>query len=350
MKNRRQILQIREKVVDATREFLKKEGFLEVTTPILVPALPPESHLEIFSTTLLDRNRRASTRYLITSPEVALKKLICQGIGNCFEITKSFRNTESESSTHSPEFSILEWYRVGGNYMDVMKDVEELILYINKVVTGHWPVIANKNITPGARHGVPLGLTMVNPYSKKNIDLSTPWPRMTIRQTCQKYANFDLNDAFKFEHMKNIFIGKGYKFEEGTTWEQMFDQIFLNEVENKLRDLDTPIILYDYPAQMAMLANKKEEDPRYAKRFEFYIAGLELGDAYDELQDANEQEKRFKEEEKKIKAAGKTEYPTDYEFLEYLKNPGLPKCSGVAIGLDRLVMLFSGCHNIQEVI
>jgi elongation factor P--(R)-beta-lysine ligase len=331
---KKQILQIREKVIDATREFLKKEGFLEVNTSILVPALPAESHLEIFETTLLNRNRQESTRYLITSPEVALKKLICQGIGSCFEITKSFRNTESQSSTHNPEFTILEWYRVGADYMDVMRDVEELILHINFGIRNYELGIRNNNLKIG----------------NKTIDLTTPWPRMTIREALLKYSNFDLDNTFEFKEMKKIFMEKGYKFEENTTWEQMFDQIFLNEVESKLRELTTPIILYDYPASMAMLANKNEDDPRYAKRFEFYIAGLELGDAYDELRDAKEQEKRFKEEEQKIKASGKNQFAVDWEFIEFLKNPGLPKCSGIAIGLDRLVMLFSGCQNIQEVI
>jgi elongation factor P--(R)-beta-lysine ligase len=333
---KKQILQIREKVIDATREFLKKEGFMEVTTPILVPALPAEAHLEIFETTLLDRNRKESTRYLITSPEVALKKLICQGIGSCFEITRSFRNTETQSSTHNPEFSILEWYRLGGDYLDVMKDTEELILHINSSINNYELRITNKqsNIK----------------FKDKIIDLSTPWPRITVRDSLLKYAGFDLNSAFEFEEMKKIFLEKGYKFEENTSWEQMFDQIFLNEVETKLRELETPIILYDYPASMAMLANRNEDDHRYAKRFEFYIAGLELGDAYDELRDPIEQEKRFKDEEAKIKASGKNQYSIDWEFIEFLKNPGLPKCSGIAVGLDRLVMLFSGCQNIQEVI
>lgn len=336
MKTKKQILQIREKVLDRARAFLKKEGFLEVTTPILVPSLPAESHLEVFITTLLDRSRRKSTRYLTTSPEVALKKLLCQGVGSCFEITKSFRNTEDKSSTHNPEFTILEWYRVDADYMDVMKDVEELILHINSRITSYELRIKNKNSK--------------SKYGNKTIDLSIPWPRMTIREALLKYSGFDLNDAFEFEQMKKIFLKKGYKFESGTTWEQMFDQIFLNEIESKLKELTTPIILYDYPAAMAMLANKKKDDARYAKRFELYIAGLEIGDAYDELRDAKEQEKRFKEEEKKIKELGKTEYAIDFEFIEYLKNPGLPKCSGIAVGIDRLVMLFSGCQNIQEVI
>lgn len=345
MKTKKQILQIREKIVDATREFLKKEGFLEVSTPILVPTLPAESHLEIFETTLLDRNRKKSKRYLITSPEVALKKLICQGIGSCFEITKSFRNTESQSSTHSPEFMILEFYRVNADYKDLMKDCENLIFYIYRVVTGQCPVNTNNFVGVDPHADKPGGLSL-----QKKIDITPPWPRMSVREAVQKYSGFDLNDAFEFEEMKKIFLKKGYKFENDTTWEQMFDQIFLNEVENKLKELDRPIIIYDYPAGMAMLANKKEGDPRYAKRFEFYIAGLELGDAYDELRDAKEQEKRFKEEAEKIKNSGKTEYDVDWEFIKYLKNPGLPKCSGIAVGIDRLVMLFSGCTNIQDVL
>lgn len=329
MNNKLRILHIREKVVDTIRAFLKKEGFLEVTTPILVPALPAESYIEVFKTKLLDRQRRASTRYLITSPEVALKKLLCQGVGSCFEITKSFRNTETQSSTHNPEFTILEWYRIDADYMDVMKDCENLVIAINQSINPKVPYVLSY---------------------RRSIDITPPWPRISIKAACQKFAHFNLDAAFNFAAMKKIFLSKGYKFEKNITWEQMFDQIFINEVEREIKKMDRPVILYDFPSPMAALAKKKSDNPNYAERFEFYIAGLELGDAYSELQDANEQEERFKNEAKEIKRLGKTEYAIDWEFIKFLKNPGLPRCSGIAVGIDRLIMLFADCGSIQDVL
>ena len=336
MKDKLQILQIREKVVDAIRAFLKKEKFLEVTTPILVPALPIESYIEIFETTLLDRQRRPSTRYLTTSPEVALKKLLCQGVGSCFEITKSFRNTETQSLTHNPEFTILEWYRVNADYTDVMKDCENMILAINKKINPHNPFI--------------LSYQIPNTKYKIQLDLTPPWPRISIKDACQKFAHYDLDAAFDFSAMKKIFLAKGYQFEKNTTWEEMFDQIYINEIETEIKKINRPVILYDFPAAMGALAKKKKNNPNYVERFEFYIAGMELGDAYSELQDANEQEARFKNEMKEIKRKGKTEYKTDWEFIKALKSPGLPRCSGIAVGVDRLVMLFADCASIQDVL
>ncbi len=336
MKTRLQILKIREQVIDAIRYFLKKEGFLELTTPILVPALPAESYLEIFETQLLDRQRHASTRYLITSPEVALKKLLCLGIGSCFEITKSFRNTETQSSTHNPEFTILEWYRVNADYKEVMKDCENLIIAINKVINPKTTFFINCRLQTAD--------------GKLLINLTPPWPRISIKDACQKFAHFNLDAAFDFAAMKKVFLKKGYKFEKDTTWEEMFDQIFINEVERKIKTMKTPVILYDYPAPIAALAKKKKDDPNYAERFEFYVAGLELGDAYSELQDAEEQEERFKKEMAEIKRLGKTEYTIDWEFIKALKSPGLPRCSGIAVGIDRLIMLFADCGSIQDVL
>jgi EF-P lysine aminoacylase GenX len=330
--NKLYILQIREKVVDAIRSFLKSAGFLEVTTPNLVPALPAESYYDVFETKLLDRQRNPSMRYLTTSPEVALKKLLVRGIGNCFEITKSFRNTETQSSTHNPEFTILEWYRVNADYMDVMKDCENLIMEINKKVNPYAPFqISSADLAD-------------------QIDITPPWPRISIKDACQKFAHYNLDAAFDFDAMKKIFVKKGYKFEKNTTWEQMFDQIFMNEVDREIKKMNRPVILYDFPTAMGALAKKKKNNPNYVERFEFYMAGLELGDAYSELQDAKEQEDRFKNEVKKITRLGKNKYEIDWDFIKALKSPGLPRCSGIAVGIDRLVMLFADCDNIQEVL
>jgi lysyl-tRNA synthetase class 2 len=307
---------IREKVVRAIRSFFEKEKFHEIETPILIPHPPAESYLDVFETTLLDRKRRPIKAYLSTSPEVPLKKLMVAGLGNCYSITKSFRNTETQSNLHNPEFTILEWYRKGADYFDIMKDCENLLR-----------AIAPKLI-----------------YQGKTINLSSPWERITVAEAFKKYADVDF-DAF-FENAPAIATKKGYSVEAKTTWEELYNQIFLNEVESHLGQ-GRPTIVYEFPAAMAALAKKKESDPRFAERFEWYIAGLELGDAYSELTDPDEQEERFKKELKELERLGKTVYDYDHDFIDALK-VGLPKCAGIAVGVDRLVMLLTNTTDIAD--
>ncbi len=310
---------IREKAFTAVREFFAKHSFHEVETPLLIARPPAESYLDIFETTLLDRRRHPKKAYLSTSPEVPLKKLIAAGIGNCYSLTKSFRNMETDSRLHNPEFTILEWYRVGANYMDIMSDCEQLVR-----------AIAGDAIT----------------YQGKTIDLASPWERITVAQAFEKYASISFEDFFV--HAPAIAGQKGYTVEKHTTWEQMYNQIFLNEIEPHLGH-GKPTILYDFPSEMGALAKKKKSDPRFAERFEFYISGLELGDCYSELTDAKEQEDRFNKELLEIKRLGKTPYEYDHDFITALK-VGMPECSGIAVGVDRLIMLLADVTDIADVL
>lgn len=312
---------IREKILTAIRKFFLDRKFHEVETPTLIGHPPAESYLEIFETTLLDRNRNPQKMYLSTSPEVPLKKLLVAGIGNCFSITKSFRNMETQSNLHNPEFTILEWYRVHADYKDIMKDCEELLLFINN---------SAKDLT----------------YQGSRVDLSQPWERLTVAEAFHRWAKVNLDVFLQIEKAKNIASQKGYTVERNTTWEELYNQIFLNEIEPYL-GRGKPTILYEFPAAMGALARKKKSDPRYAERFEFYIEGLELGDCYGELTDWKEQEERFKNEVQELKRLGKTVYDYDHDFIDALK-VGLPPCSGIAIGVDRLVMLFADTKNIQD--
>lgn len=330
---------VRENVIKAIRSFFDNQGFHEVETPLLIAHPPAESYVDVFETTLLDRSRHPTKAYLSTSPEVPLKKLLVAGIGNCYAITKSFRNMETQSTLHNPEFTILEWYRVGvyperpqgrfgANYMDIMKDCEELLLSILHSLNSS--ISSNKRLV----------------YQGKTIDLSPPWERMTVTEAFKKWANVDFDDFLDAATAKKISREKGYHIELNTTWEQIFNQIFLNEIEPRL-GRGKPTILYDFPASMAALAKKKASDPRFAERFEFYIAGLELGDAYSELTDWKEQERRFGRELSELRRLGKTTYDYDHDFIEALK-VGLPKCSGIAVGVDRLIMLFADVTNIAD--
>jgi len=324
---------IREQVIIAIRTFFLNQQFHEVEAPILIAHPPAESYLDVFKTSLFDRNRNATDAYLSTSPEVPLKKLMVAGLGDCYSLTKSFRNMESHSIQHNPEFTILEWYRVGADYRDIMKDCEDLLLFINTYL---------KRSSQGAETKHPETLD----YQGKRVSLSSPWERLTVAAAFKKWAKIGFDEFLDKKIARKIAKKKGYTVEKNTTWEELYNQIFLNEVEPRLGK-GRPTILYEFPGAMGALARKKKSDPRFAERFEFYIEGLELGDCYSELTDWKEQKSRFEKELKEIKRLGKTQYDYDHDFIEALK-VGLPDCSGIAVGVDRLVMLFANAKSIQE--
>ncbi len=315
---------IREKVIKATRAFFDANGFHEVETPILIARPPAESYVDVFETTLLDRSGTPRKAYLSTSPEVSLKKLIVAGLGNCYTLTKSFRNTEMQSRLHNPEFTILEWYRVGADYTAIMRDCEALVHSIYRRLCNDTPFT----------------------YQGKKVDLSPPWQRMTIAESFRAYASLNFDEFLDMDKARDIAAARGYTVEDHSTWEQLYNQIFLNDVEPKL-GRGKPVILYEFPAAMAALARKKKSDPRFAERFELYVEGIELGDAYSELTDAQEQDARFQEEMKTLTRLGKTLYEYDHDFIDALK-VGLPPCAGMAVGVDRLIMLFSDVTDIAD--
>ncbi len=329
-------LLIREKVVEAIRQFFKTRNYHEVEVPLLSSGLIPESYLEVFETTLLDRHRKPQPAFLTPSPELFLKKLLVSGFGSCFSLSKSFRNTENLSDTHNPEFTLLEWYRTGASYTDLMSESENLFKFIYSAVIQKSKIQNQKN----------TAYKII--YQNKTVDLTPPWERITMVEAFKKYADLDLFQILTPEAIVPVAQKKGYTITSTDTWEQIFHQIYLNEVEPNF-GRGKPTIIYDFPSQMAALAKKKPDDPRFAERFEVFIAGLELGDAYSELTDWSEQEERFKSETEERKRLGKIEHPYDQDFLEALKI-GLPKCAGMALGMDRLVMLFANAKNIQDVL
>lgn len=318
---------LREKVIKAIRSFFDKKNFHEVETPTLIRHPAAESYLEIFQTLLLDRNRKETPVYLSTSPELALKKLLVAGIGNCYALTKSFRNTEIGDVLHHPEFTILEWYRVGATYMDIMDDCQQFIIHLATTIQS--PILNFH-------------------YQNMSIDLTLPWSRLSVKDAFKTWAHIDLNEFFDMERAREISKQKGYNINSKNTWEELYNQIFLNEVEPHLGK-NKPVFLCDFPSAMAALAKKSDRDPRYAQRFELYIGGLELGDCYTELTDWKEQKNRFKKELKEIARLGKTQYDYDHDFIGALQ-AGLPACSGIALGVDRLVMFLGDAPSIQDVL
>jgi lysyl-tRNA synthetase class 2 len=287
------VLSAQTRVIDTIRAFFKSQNFLEVFTPILVPVPSCEPNLEVFETQLRTSKGAKRRGFLIMSPEYSIKKLLAQGIGNCFEITKCFRNEEEVSRLHNPEFMMLEWYRVNANYFDIMNDFEKLFLQI---------IGKNSFIYQGTEY-----------------DLTPPWPRISVR------------DAF----------------EGNIPDEENFSADFFNKVEPKLTASRRPAFIYDYPQYQASLA--KINSKGYAERFEVFLAGLELGNCFTELTNAAQQKKRFEKELLERKAAGKTEYPIDEEFIKALEK-GLPEVAGIAVGVDRLVMLAADAPTISDVL
>jgi lysyl-tRNA synthetase class 2 len=287
-------LERRALIYDVIRAFFRSEGFLEVETPLLVPTVAPEKYITPFT---------VNGWFLSTSPEMHMKRLLAAGYTKIFQICHSFRKSE-RGQLHNPEFTMMEWYRVGADYMGIIQDTERLV-----------STLANKLCS---------GLTI--PYQGKKIDLAHPWPRITVRDAFLRSAGWD-----PFTRLD----------------EERFEVDLVEKVIPSF-DAGHPTVLLDYPVAMASLARLRPGSPPVAERAEVFIGGLELANAYSELNDAAEQEERFKQEIEILKREGKRSAVMPQRFLECL--PDLPECGGIALGIDRLVMLFCDAASIDEVI
>jgi len=315
----------RNKINDLVRYFFKKRGFLEVQTPTLVKCAGQEPYLTPIRVNFNDEKNKNYQGFLITSPEYSLKKLLAAGFEKIFEIAKVFRSNETFGGTHNPEFTMLEWYRKNSNYHQIMKDVEELVFFLNKKIN-------HSNY-----------LT----YQKQKIDLTPPWPKISVKKAFLKYANLNLNKLRRLEDFKKNIKNKIY-FSESNDWNDLFYLVFLNEIEPHL-PRERPIIIYDYPLPQASLAKRKNEKSFYAERFEVYIGGLELANAFSELTDANEQYQRFKKEQILRKKMKKIFIPIDNDLIRALKLK-LPPCGGIALGIERLQMLLLNIKDINDLL
>jgi lysyl-tRNA synthetase class 2 len=319
-------LRLRQVVLQGVRDFFAARGFLEIDVPVLVPLPGMEPHLQPVPVALHDLRGQAYQFYLHTSPEYCLKKLLAGGAGNLFAITHAFRDGEV-SELHNLEFSLLEWYRIEANYQDLMRDCEELLL----------------ELAQGLQGAASIG------YGGTKIDLRPPWPRATVAEVMREYAGVEIDGRTTREELAEIAHSKGYREAQADwPWEDIFYLIFLNEVEPRFPK-DRPLILYDYPAPMSALARRKADDPLTAERFELYIGGLELANGFSELTDPLEQRQRLEREREERIRLGRAVYPVDESFLEALEL-GLPESAGIALGIDRLVMLLADAHDIREVL
>jgi len=339
---------LRQQVIDAIKKFFKEDGYLEVETPLLVESPGTEPYLEVFATKMQLLDGSYKQGYLLTSPEYAMKKLLAAGMGNIFQICKSFRNQESLGGSHNPEFTILEWYHTEADYMDVMDDFEQMMRFI-------WQQLSNQ------------GLPNILPEQKIKFqgeiyDLATAYPRFTVAELFEQYLGLNKEELLSIEALRAKALEKGYDlsgleeikkeikneaFQKEMIWEELYNQLFLNEIESQLSKFKQPVFVYDYPASQAALSRKKKDDSRFAERFEVYLAGLELGNAFSELTDAAEQEARLRAELKLRDELGKTKYNLDEDFIEALQ-AGMPETGGIAVGVDRLIMLFADLEDIND--
>ncbi len=337
-------LKTRAQVIDAIRLFFKWQKYLEVETPILVNAPSTESNIDFFQTRISFIDNKKRQAFLISSPEFAMKKLLASYPTNMFQITKSFRNHEGLSSTHNHEFTILEWYHVQADYTNVMVDFENLVKFIFGFINQHISLTYqdNKWQVKGFEKISSVKLT----YLDQEIDLTPPWERLSVKEAFEKYADVDEETLLDKIKLMQKAVAKGYR--QITSWEEAFDQILLNEVEPNLGQ-GRPTILYDYPIQLGAYAQAKKEDPRYAERFEVFINGLELGNAFSEITDVKTQADVMDKDARERQKLGKQLLPIDEDFLVAMTE-GLPKVAGIAVGVDRLVMLFANTDMIENVI
>lgn len=320
----------RAQILNFIRDFFQKKGFLEVQTPILTKNSSTEPYLDPVPVKFSDDKHRVYQGYLITSPEYSLKKLLSLGFQNIFEITKAFRQKEAFGGWHNPEFTILEWYRTKADYCQIMKDTEELICGLVKKL-----------------YRRPYFF-----YQKQEINVSQPWLKISVKQAFQKYAQINLDKAKNFQQFKALAGKKKYHINPLSSgeagWNDLFYLIFLNEIEPQLPK-DRPVILYDYPLAQAALAKRKNKKSFYAERFEVYIAGVEICNAFSELLDWKEQLKRLKEDQKIRKKLKKEIISIDKSFIQALKSGILPT-AGNALGIERLEMLLLDIKDIDELL
>jgi lysyl-tRNA synthetase class 2 len=310
------LLAARGAAIAALRRFFAARDFLEVETPLLVPSPGLEIHLDAVT---------AGGGYLITSPEYQMKRLLAAGMERIYQVCKCFRAGE-HGPHHAAEFTMVEWYRGFAELDAIAADTEQLVAEVVTAVAG----------SPVARVG------------GREISVAPPWPRLTVRDAMQRWAGIAVAGDEPAEALVAAVRAAGIEVADGTAWDDAFFAGFLARVEPALAALDRPVLLEDWPAPLAALARRRPGDPRTALRFEAYVGGIELANAFGELTDPVEQRARFAGDQATRRARGKPVYPIDERLLAALAE-GLPPSAGIALGVDRLIMLATGAATIGEI-
>lgn len=328
---RRPALEIRQRVIRAIRAYFDAEKFAEVDTPALQISPGNEVHLQAFKTEWHDpHGGKPHTLYLHTSPEFAMKKLLVAGEPRIYQLAHTYRNAE-RSSRHHPEFTMLEWYRANADTRIIMQDCINLV---------------RACATAAARKD----------FSANNMDCDpfADWETLSVPEAFRRYANIDLlatapnPQAPDAALLRNAAAHLNIRSAADDSWDNIFFRIMMDKIE-PLLGKDRPTFLCDYPISMAALARPKPEDPRLAERFELYIAGYEIANAFGELTDADEQQRRFEADMALKEKLYGERHPIDADFINALRQ-GMPPAAGIALGVDRLVMLCVGTENIEDVL
>ncbi len=317
-------LERRARLTAETRAFFTARGYREVETPALVPTPGAEVHLRAFATRYEAHLGQGVSRdlWLRTSPELALKRPLVAGAGPVFELARVWRNGEA-SPRHAPEFTMLEWYRPGLGFAGLMTETEEFIRAVAP------PIVAHGDVT---------------------TDLSLPFERITMAEAFARWCNgLDIlgteGDTARL-HAAAQAAGFTPRADEG--WEDLFFRLLLEHIEPQL-GRGRATFLTHWPAPQAALARRDPADPRAALRFELFVAGLELANAFDELTDPAEQRARFIDDTaERRRISGERGWEVDEDFLAALEH-GMPTTSGIALGFDRLAMLAAGAREIADV-
>ena len=309
---------LRSAIIKEIREFLEKEGFLEVETPILQPiyggakAKPFKTYLNALDIDL----------YLRIAPELYLKRLLVGGFEKVYEIGRVFRN-EGVDKAHNPDFTILEFYWAYADYKDLMKLTEKMFEILLKKVFRKLEI----------------------KYEGKTVNFKTPWPRVEFSQIFKKYTKINLDDIHP-EALKKEAKKLGIEAEKGAKTPEIADAIYKKYCQPKVWQ---PTFIINYPSGSFPLAKALEKEPKKLANFQLVAAGWELANAFSELNDPIEQRKRFKEQEKIFKEGFKEAQRTDEDFIEALEY-GMPPAAGFGMGIDRLAALLTDSHSLREVI
>ncbi len=315
----REVFEKRSRIIRLLRRFFEERDFLEVETPMMQP-IPGGAAARPFTT---HHNTLDMELYLRVAPELFLKRLLVGGFDRVFELNRNFRN-EGISVRHNPEFTMLEFYQAYATFEDLIHLTEELFVTIAREVHG--------------------GLQV--PYGEHVIDLSPPWRRLTIREAVMKYGGVEENEVDSLDGLHRYAKRSGLAMDLSASYGNALIQVFEEVAETQLIQ---PTFMTDYPIEVSPLARKNEQNPALVDRFELYIAGRELANAFSELNDPADQRQRFLTQMEARKAGDDTANPIDDDYVRALEY-GMPPAAGEGIGIDRLVMFFTNSPSIRDVI
>ena len=315
-------LRRRAQLIRSVRTYFDQADFIEVDTPIALTAPAPELHIEAPEVTfnLLEAPQR---RFLQTSPELPMKRLLSLGLPRIYQIASVFRDGDY-SPCHRPEFRMLEWYRRDASWETLFTDCEGLMRTLAQLLCDG-PLVK---------------------YQGTEINLAPPFRRVTVEEAFVEHAGFSILNSLTLPTLQRELTKLNLAFGGDDRWDDLFHRVFLSLVEPRLLDHPRPLFLTQYPAPLGALARLSPEDPRVAERVELYCGGMELANGFGELTSPTEQRSRFEAERQKRRDAGSVDYPLDERFLDGLTR--LPPSAGMALGIDRLVMLFLDLPTIEE--